>query len=140
MLPLRQAIAALGRIRSGENRALIVHAAFSCQPDGMRNESIRPENESVLAIWRVGLVAYRDAMRRELHVARCSEAGTAAMMAAFPEMTREEASQHITHAVYWASVHHHAWLWRGVPRREWIWPPDHRGVGHQRNPGYEDVM
>lgn len=127
------------RIRSGEYRAWVVHGAFPWQPHGMRNERIRPESEAVLAIWRVGLVAYREAKRRELHVVECDRAGEAAMMEAFPELTREEASRHIIHAVYWASVHHHAWLWRGVPRREWIWPPDHRGVGHKRNPGYEDV-
>jgi hypothetical protein len=101
--------------------------------------AIRPDSESTLGIWRVGLVAYRDAKRRELHVVKCLDAGEIAMMAAYPELSRKEASAHMIQAVAWASTHHHAWLWRGVPRREWIWPADHRGVGRYRNPGYEDV-
>jgi hypothetical protein len=97
-----------------------------------------PEQESLRAVWRVGLVAYRDASRRLLQNSQCYDAGRIAMIEAFPTLTREDASSHIVNAVAWASVHHHEWLHRGVPHREWIWPPDHRGVGLHRNPGYED--
>ena len=100
---------------------------------------IFPKDEGVLAIWRVGLVAYRDALRRELLRHDCYHAGESAMLIAFPTLTEEEASSHIVDAVAWASQRHNEWLKRGVPRREWIWPPDHRGVGRHRNPGYEDV-
>jgi hypothetical protein len=99
----------------------------------------RPETEDIKAIWRVGLVAYRDACRRMLLRSQSYHAGQAAIIEAFPQLTREEASSHIVHAVAWASVHHREWLWRGVPHREWTWPPDHRGVGLHRNPGYEDI-
>jgi hypothetical protein len=94
----------------------------------------------MLAIWRVGLVAFRDAMRRELEHDACHRAGVAAMLEVFPHLSREQASAHCIQAVSWCSGEHHTWLWRGVPRREWIWPPDHRGVGRQRNPGYEHVL
>jgi hypothetical protein len=100
---------------------------------------IRPDDDSVLAIWRVGLVAYRDARRRELSQFDCYNAGEAAILAAYPAMPRQEASAAIVSAVAWASVHYREWLDRGVPRREWIWPADHRGVGRYRNPGYGDV-
>jgi hypothetical protein len=99
----------------------------------------RPETEDVKAIWRVGLVVYRDACRRMLMRSQCYDAGRTAIIEAFPSLTPAEASAHIVHAVAWASIQHHAWLWRGVPHREWIWPPDKRGVGLHRNPGYEDA-
>jgi hypothetical protein len=100
---------------------------------------IIPENDDVLGIWRVGLVAYREARRRELWIVYCHQAGVAAMRERFPHLTQEEASRHMVNAVAWASSNHKEWLERGVPRRKWIWPPDHRGVGHRRNPGYEDI-
>jgi hypothetical protein len=101
--------------------------------------TIHAKDESTLAVWRIGLVAYRDARRRELSHFDCCNAGKAAILAAYPAMSREEASAAIVNAVAWASVHHREWLHRGVRRREWIWPADHRGVGLHRNPGYEDV-
>jgi len=100
---------------------------------------ILPKTEGILAVWRVGLVAYRDALRRECHRHKCYDAGEAAIREAYPDLPRKEASVHIVNAVVWASIHHLEWLRNGVPRREWIWPPDHRGVGRHRNPGYEDV-
>ena len=103
------------------------------------SKPILPENEAVLAIWRVGLIAYRDASRRMLPVNKCHDAGIAAILTAYPHMTKEEASKHSIESVAWAAGKHHAWLYNGVPRREWIWPPDRRGVGRHRNPGYEDA-
>jgi hypothetical protein len=98
-----------------------------------------PKNETILAYWRVGLVAYREAARKELHDIECDRAGQRAMMAAFPELDEEEAGRQIVRAVAWCSWKHRKWLDHGVPRRKWIWPPDHRGVGLRRNPGYEDI-
>jgi hypothetical protein len=88
---------------------------------------IIPENEGVLGIWRVGLVAYRQARRRELWIVHCHQAGVA-MRERFPHLTQEEASRHMVNAVAWASSRHNEWLERGVPRREWIWPPDDRAL------------
>jgi hypothetical protein len=99
--------------------------------------ALHPKNETVLAFWRVGLVAYREAARKELHVSECHRAGAKAMLAAFPQLDEKEASKQMIKAVAWCSSNHRKWLDHGVPRREWIWPPDHRGVGLQRNPGFE---
>ena len=101
------------------------------------SNTIRPENECVLAIWRVGLAAYREAARRTVFPSEHDAAGKAAILAAFPELSPQEASRHLIQAVAWASDHHHEWLNRGAMKREWIWPRDHRGVGYHRNPGYE---
>lgn len=99
---------------------------------------ILPDDEDVKAIWRVGLLAYRAARRRDPTTTRDCAAGRDAILAAYPHISPDAANQHVINAVAWASIHHNDWLQRGVPRREWIWPPDHRGVGHHRNPGYED--
>ena len=101
------------------------------------SELTLPKDTTIRDIWRIGLVAYRNAARQELHVSKCHDAAAAAIRAAYPNLTEREATQHSIQAVAWASVHHHAWLWNGVPRREWIWPPDKRGVGVRRNLGYE---
>jgi hypothetical protein len=69
--------------------------------------TIHAKDESTLAVWRVGLVAYRDARRRELREHECCNAGKAAILAAYPAISREEASAAIVNAVAWASVHHH---------------------------------
>jgi hypothetical protein len=98
---------------------------------------IFPDNDNVLAIWRVGLIAYRYACRRELPALDQHPAGIAAMMEAFPQLAREEASEHMINAIAWCTTHHIEWLQCGVPRREWIWPPDQRGMGLNRNAGYE---
>ena len=45
----------------------------------------------------------------------------------------------MVNAVSWASREHKHWLFRSGLKREWIWPPDHRGGGYRRNPGYEDA-
>jgi hypothetical protein len=68
----------------------------------MRN-TIHPEDERVLAIWRVGLVANREAARRTAFQGEHHSAGKAAILAAFPELAPQEASRHIIQAVAWAS-------------------------------------
>jgi hypothetical protein len=100
--------------------------------------TIHAEDERVLAIWRVGLLAYREAARQTVFQNEHYSAGKAGILAAFPELTPQEASRHIIQAVARASDHHHEWLDRGAMKREWIWPPDRRGAGYHRNPGYED--
>jgi hypothetical protein len=74
-----------------------------------------------------------------LHVSKCHDAAAAAICAQYPELTEREAGQHSIRAVAWCAANHREWLDRGVPRREWIWPPDERGVGVRRNPGYENT-
>jgi hypothetical protein len=95
----------------------------------------KPETEDIKAIWRVGLVAFREERRRDPGTRKDLDAGQAAILAAFPNLTPPayRARRGLAHR------EHHEWLYRGVRRREWIWPPDHRGVGVQRNPGFEDT-
>lgn len=91
----------------------------------------RPENGDTLDRWRVGIVAFRIAMREELSDNECHKAGVAAMQAAFPTM--EDPGPQMVQAI--GSVprsEYAAWFWAARPEREWIWPPDHRGVGHYR--------
>lgn len=92
-----------------------------------------PKNDAVLAIWRVGLVAYRDAARAELPYVDWHRSGVTTMMASFPDLSRAEAGSHMIDAVAWASRNHNEWLTRGVPKREWIWPPTAEGVGLYRH-------
>ena len=92
-----------------------------------------PTNSAVLDRWRVGIVAFRDAMREERPHHECYLAGVAAMQAAFPDML--DANTQMTEAIGWVTHSEYAkWFWAAQPRREWIWPPDHRGVGHYRTP------
>jgi hypothetical protein len=58
------------------------------------------------------------------------------MRAAFPALTEQEAHRHLISAITWASINHREWLDRAEPKMEWIWPPDHRGAGYMRRPGY----
>ena len=95
----------------------------------MNGPPASPRNEAVRALWRVGLVAYREAARAELEYIEWHRAGVAAMIASFQNLNKEEASSHMTGAVAWASTYHNEWLMRGVPKREWIWPPTAEGVG-----------
>lgn len=90
------------------------------------------KNEEVLAIWRIGLVAYRDALRQELHVSKCYQAAADAIREKHPDLTEREAKRHAITAVAWASRHHNEWLNKGVPKRKWIWPPTAEGVGDYR--------
>lgn len=61
----------------------------------------RPKDEGTLAIWRVGRIAYRYARRKERHEAECCQAGEDAMLAAYSQLTRDEAARHIVNAVAW---------------------------------------
>jgi hypothetical protein len=101
------------------------------------HELVLPKETTVREIWRIGLVAYRNAARQELKVSQCHSAAAAEICAKYPELTERQGRRHSIEAVAWASKHHRAWLDRGVPRREWIWPPDRRGVGLHRKPGFE---
>ena len=90
-----------------------------------------PENDAVLARWRVGLIAFRDAARRELPHQECHRAGVEAMRAAFPDM--KHVGREMSDAIGWVTRSEFAgWFRQGVPQKEWIWPPDRRGVGHYR--------
>ena len=100
-------------------------------------KSIFTDADHVLAIWQPGLVAYRDACRRELPRPHQHPAGVTALMEASPQLSHDEASEHMDNAIAWCTTHHIEWLQCGVPRREWIWPPDHRGMGLDRHAGYE---
>jgi hypothetical protein len=101
------------------------------------HELVLPKDTTVREIWRIGLVAYRNAARQELKVSQCHNAAAAAICAKYPELTERQARWHSIEAVAWASKRHRAWLDRGAPRHEWIWAPDRRGVGLHRNPGFE---
>jgi hypothetical protein len=74
------------------------------------HELVLPKDTTVREIWRIGLVAYRNAARQELKVSWCHSAAAAAICAKYPELKERQARQHLIEAVAWASKHHRAWL------------------------------
>jgi hypothetical protein len=95
--------------------------------------TIRPDDGSTLAIWRVGIVAYRNAALAGFGYHRCELIGIEAVLEAYPEMDLDAARSHMTRALAWVTGSEHAkWFRRGTPRYEYIWPKDERGVGHNR--------
>jgi hypothetical protein len=72
------------------------------------HELVLPKDTTVREIWRIGLVAYRNAARQELKVSWCHSAAAAAICAKYPELKERQARQHLIEAVVWASKHHRA--------------------------------
>lgn len=84
---------------------------------------------TTLAIWRPGIVAYRNARRGNQDHLGAWRAAVAAIMEEHPHLSLDEARQHATNGVAWASSAHPRWFWHDPNRREWIWPPSKDGVG-----------
>jgi hypothetical protein len=70
------------------------------------HELVLPKDTTVREIWRIGLVAYRNAARQELKVSQCHNAAAAAICAKYPELTERQARWHSIEAVAWASKRH----------------------------------
>ena len=113
--------------------------AFQKQHANMHNLSF-PKTNEVRDRWRDAIVSYWEGLRRGESNNPCVNRGATALRDAYPEMTQTEAVQQTILAVAWVTnTEHSNWFWSAVPKREWIWPGDHRGVGHHRNLGYENV-
>lgn len=87
----------------------------------------------VMAIWRIGIAAYRRAAQLGFHHRDCTYVGTVAIMEAFPELSRVEAGHHMWNAHGWITGSERAkWFYAGRPKTRWIWPPTSEGVGDLR--------
>lgn len=102
---------------------------------------VYPENDSVRAIWRVGIVEFRRVAQLGQRDHTCQWFATRAVLRAYPAMSWEEAKTHVTKGVAWVTGNEHSkWFYAGRPKIRWIWPPTKEGVAHLRRVYGESEM